>query len=90
MIDSGIPVKKCISSFLIESLLSNVPNSYFTDYTSWNETIKNIIIYLYRDSKENYKEVSKILDLFDDTRKWNIDSVNEFLKQMYKFLGFQK
>jgi hypothetical protein len=88
MINEGVPVKQCISSFLIESLLFNVPDSYFNDYSSWNETVKQIIIYIHNDSKESYREVSNILDLFDDTRKWDIDSVNKFLKQMYDFLGF--
>jgi len=90
MINDGIPVNRCISSFLIESLLFNVPDNYFNDYSSWNETIKQIIIYVHNDSKESYKEVSNILNLFDDTRKWDIDSVDKFLKQMYDFLGFNK
>jgi len=88
MIQDDIPVKKCISSFLIESLLFNVPDLKFYNDELWNSKIKNIIIYLYNDNKKNYVEVSNRLKLFDDTRKWDIDSVDKFLKQMYNFLGY--
>jgi hypothetical protein len=50
-----------------------------------------IIVYqkfLQDANKENYVEVSNRLKLFDDTRKWDIDSVDKFLKQMYNFLGY--
>ena len=88
MIQEGIPVKKCISSFLIESLLFNVSNNYFSCDEPWNSKIQNIIAYIHNDKKENYVEVSNRLKLFDDTKKWNIESVDKFLKQMYKFLGY--
>lgn len=89
MIQDGIPVKKCISSFLIESLLFNVNDSQFTYDEPWNNKIKDIIKYLQDNNKSNYTEVSGKLDLFDDTRKWNVNSVDEFLKQIYKFLEYK-
>ena len=89
MMQNDIPVKKCISSFLIESLLFNVDDFQFTHDEPWNNKIKDIIKYLQDDDKSNYTEVSGKLDLFDDTRKWNIDSVDKFLKQMYNFLGYK-
>jgi hypothetical protein len=88
MIQDDIPVKKCISSFLIESLLFNVPDSIFYNDELWNDKIKNIILYLYNDDELNYVEVSERLKLFDDTRKWDIESVKQFLKQMYTFLEY--
>ncbi len=88
MIQEGIPVKKCISSFLIESLLFNVDDFQFTHNEPWNNKIKDIIKYLLDADKSDYTEVSGKLDLFDNTRKWDIESVNKFLKQMYKFLGY--
>ena len=89
MIQEGIPVKKCISSFLIESLLFNVDDFQFTYDEPWNNKIKDIIKYLQDDNKSNYTEVSEKLDLFDSTRKWDIDSVDKFLKQMYSFLEYK-
>jgi hypothetical protein len=88
MIQEGIPVKKCISSFLIESLLFNVDDFQFTHNEPWNNKIKDIIKYLLDADKSDYTEVSGKLDLFDNTRKWDIESVDKFLKQMYKFLGY--
>lgn len=89
MIQDNIPVKKCISSFLIESLLFNVEDCQFTYDEPWNNKIKDIIKYLQDNDKLNYTEVSGKLNLFDDTRKWDIDSVDKFLKQMYNFLGYK-
>lgn len=88
MIQEDIPVKKCISSFLIESLLFNVDDFQFTYDEPWNNKIKDIIKYLLDADKSDYTEVSGKLDLFDNTRKWDIESVNKFLKQMYNFLGY--
>lgn len=89
MIQDDIPVKKCISSFLIESLLFNVDDFQFAYDEPWNNKMKDIIKYLLDENKSNYTEVSGKLDLFDDTRKWDIDSVDKFLKQMYNFLGYK-
>lgn len=89
MIQDGVQVKKCISSFLIESLLFNVDDLQFIHDESWNNKIKDIIKYLQDNDKLDYTEVSGKLDLFDDTRKWDIDSVDKFLKQMYNFLGYK-
>ena len=61
----------------------------FTYDEPWNNKIKDIIKYLQDDNKSNYAEVSEKLDLFDSTRKWDIDSVDEFLKQMYSFLEYK-
>lgn len=94
MIDDGIPVNDGISSFLIECLLWNVPDSYFNNYDTWTERIREVIIYLYGKTKtesecSEWCEVSEMLYLFRGNRKWNVKMVNEFLVQMWNYLEFK-
>lgn len=93
MIDEGEPVNKGITSFLIECLLWNTPNSIFNDYDTWAERIKQAITYLYNKTKnendcKDWVEVSEMLYLFHSGRKWNVKMINDFLNQMWNYLGF--
>lgn len=81
-----------ITSFLIECLVWNVPNTYITGYYTWNETIKQAISYLYtkidNDQHKEWGEVSEHLYLFHPGRKWTADKVKSFLADMYNYLGY--
>jgi len=93
MIDDGEPVNKGISSFLIECLLWNTPNTIFNDYSNWTERTKQAITYLYNKTKDEkdckeWGEVSEILYLFHSSKKWNVKMVNDYLLQMWKYLEF--
>lgn len=92
MIKDGVSVNSCITSFLIECLVWNVPDMIITNYSSWEETIKEAIIYLYNNiekSEKKWEEVSRIFWLFHSQRKWNIPSVKFYLKQMWDYLNFR-
>ena len=93
MIDDGEPVNKGITSFLIECLLWNTPNSIFNDYDTWTERLKQAIIHLYNKTEdekncEKWVEVSEMFYLFHSERKWNVKMTNDFLKQMWNYLEF--
>lgn len=93
MIDDGWSVNGGISSFLIECLLYNTPNRIFNGNDTYGEQLKQVIIYLYQQTKpgreaSNWKEVSGMLDLFDTTRKWNMSMVHKFLEQVWKIVKF--
>lgn len=93
MIDDGLPVSKNIRSFLIEGLLWNVPDSEFNKSTTWNDLLKNTIISLYNNTKEeetckDWGEVSEYFYLFHSSRKWNRADTNAFLVQMWNYLGY--
>lgn len=81
-----------ISSFLIECLTWNVPNDIIMNNLTWEETIKETIIYLWNILKDNkcvnLREVSGYLYLFDSSRKWTISETQCFLKDMYNYLEF--
>jgi len=93
MIDDGEPVNKGVTSFLIECLLWNTPNSTFNDYDTWTKRIKQAIIYLYDKTKDEkdckeWGEVSEMLYLFHSGRKWDVKMTNNFLKQMWNYIEF--
>ncbi len=93
MIDDGEPVNKGITSFLIECLLWNTPNSIFNDYDTWTERLKQAIIHLYNKTEDEknckkWGEVSEMFYLFHSERKWNVKMTNDFLKQMWNYLEF--
>ncbi len=90
MITDGESVDTGISSFLIECLLWNTPNNYFNDNESNSERVKETIIYLFNETKDNdcskWTEVSGMLYLFRSDKKWNVSMVNNFLKQVWNYL----
>lgn len=93
MIDDGEPVNKSITSFLIECLLWNTPNSIFDDYDTWTERLKQAIIHLYNKTEDEkdckkWGEVSEKFYLFHSGRKWNVKMTNNFLNQMWNYLEF--
>jgi len=91
MIDKRIITDDKISSFLIESLIYNVPNDIITYSYAWNQKVKEIIYYLYNEIKINYGkfvEVSECNYLFHEERKWTPYDVKKFLFQMWNYLGF--
>ncbi len=91
MVDEGIIDKDIISSFLVECLVWNVPNSYITDYSTWNETLQRTIAYLYtkinKGEHSDWGEVSEHLYLFIN-RKWTDNDVKQFLLEAWGYLEF--
>jgi len=94
MIEDGLPVSGNIRSFLIESLLWNVPDIIFNNANSWNDTLRNTIISLYNNTKteegcNTWGEVSEQFYLFHSGRKWNREDTNAFLIQMWNYLEYK-
>jgi hypothetical protein len=80
-----------ITSFLLECLAWNVPNHIFNDAKSWTEMIRQSIIYLYNQTKEEvscseWGEVSELLYLYRGKRKWTVKDVNQFMINLWQYL----
>lgn len=93
MKEDGIAVSENISSFLLECLVYNLPNSTFNDFDTWNDRVKQAIIHLWNKTKEletcnKWVEVSGRFYLFHSGRKWNHTDVNVFLKQMWNYFEY--
>lgn len=95
MIDDGTTVPDGITSFLMECLVWNVPNHVLNGSSSWTERLRAAVTYLYQqtltdDKCEEWGEVSELLYLFRGGRKWTRQMVNEYLVQMWQYMGFEK
>lgn len=93
MIEDGENVSDNITSFLLECLVWNVPNRIFNNYDTWADRLKQSIIYLYENTKEQdscdeWGEVSELLYLFRGVRKWSREDVNQYLVQIWNYLEF--
>lgn len=88
MIDYGYTSASNVSSFGLESLLWNIPNSNFTKYSIFRYGFDEIVDYLYnnQDLIDSYKEVNGIKSLcqsFSD--EGNFKSFICDLKQFYEY-----
>lgn len=86
-----------VTSFLIESLVYNFPNSNFLvneDTYDWNTIVRSFIIKFWNDSKEDsdtwdsWTEVSGLLPLMSN-HKWGRGDVNEFMYYLWNFLEYK-
>lgn len=93
MRDDGIAVSDNITSFLIECLVWNVPNSKIDNYYSWTDRLKQSIIHIYEQTKEQetcdeWGEVSELLYLWRGNRKWSRTDVNEYMMQLWNYMEY--
>ena len=93
MLEDGLQVSANVTSFLLECLVWNVPNQIFNNFLTWTDRLRESVIYLYNETKEestckNWGEVSELLYLFYQGRKWSRENVNNYLVQMWKYLEF--
>lgn len=93
MKDDGVNVSDNITSFLMECLVWNIPNSKIDNYNSWTERLKESIIYLYEQTKDQetcdeWGEVSELLYLWRGNRKWSRTDVNEYMVQLWNYLEY--
>ncbi len=91
MVSEGIINGEIITSFLVECLVWNIPNSFIMKNDNWTDTLQDSIAYLWKamdDGKaDDWCEVSERLYLFK-LRKWTLQDAKGFLGKMYKYLEF--
>jgi signal recognition particle GTPase len=92
MIDDGENVSDNITSFLLECLVWNVPNRIMNDNDSWTDRLKDSIVYIYEQTKDEetckeWGEVSELLYLFVG-RKWTYQDVNSYMVLLWNHLEY--
>lgn len=78
-----------MSSFLLESLVWNVPNDMFVE--SYITTVRSALIHLYNNTAKyencsEWGEVNELKYLFRGSHPWTYQQVNTFLAAMWAFL----
>ncbi len=91
LIDGGVIEEKFMSSFFIESLVYNVPDSNFNQY-NYTQTLKNVITTIYNDMDNSikvneYVEVSKLMYLFKGSDRSASDA-KDFMLKCWNYAGF--
>lgn len=93
MVDEGLIDGDKITSFLVECLIWNVPNTTITGYNTWASTVQNTIAYLWNAIKNGehteWGEVSEYIYLFHSRRKWTATETKDFLYDMYNYMEFE-
>lgn len=89
MQDNQVPINSKISSFLLECLVWNCPNSIFSN-NSWRDMLQGAIYHIWNNTMthelcKEWGEVSELLYLFHSERKWTYADVNECMQQMYNY-----
>jgi signal recognition particle GTPase len=92
MIDDGENVSDNITSFLLECLVWNVPNRIMNENDSWTDRLKESIVYIYEQTKDEetckeWGEVSELLYLFVG-RKWTYQDVNSYMVLLWNHLEY--
>lgn len=92
MQDKGIATAHDIASFMLESLVWNVPNHQLGN-ESYSDDVKNTIIYCYQQTKSKdvatgLMEVNNLKPLFSDAQEWTHEKANAFLVSAWSFVGF--
>ena len=92
MVDDGMTNGDKITSFLVECLVWNISDATITGYSSWTETVKQAIKYLYNaiedDKHKEWGEVSELLYLFHNGRKWTEQDAMQWLYDVWNYLGY--
>lgn len=93
MVEDGKSVSGNITSFLLECLLWNVPNRIFNNYETWQDRLRESIVFLWQSTKteedcKNWCEVSDLLYLFHSGRKWSRQDVNTYLLNLWRYLEY--
>jgi len=78
-----------MSSFLLESLVWNVPNPVFVE--SYTQTVRAALIHLHQNTStfetcSEWGEVNELKYLFRSSQPWTYQQVNTFLAAMWTFL----
>jgi len=91
LIDEGRISDKLASSFFIECLVYNVPNDNFKS-GNYAETLKNVIIKIYEDMKNNadYTEVNELLWLFSNRNPRSRTDALDFMQHCWGYMGYSK
>lgn len=93
MNDVGVQAAEDIPSFLIESLVFNVPDHSFGGPTFYLE-LKLVLGWLFNNTMlgkncDHWTEANKIKPLFGDDQKWTQEQVHAFISAAWDHVGFE-
>lgn len=93
MFDNNFHEANPIPGFLLECLVWNVPNNYFSN-AAYISIVKNCLVFLFNntikyDTCSEWGEVSELKYLFRPTQKWTWQQTHSFLSKAWDYIGFE-
>lgn len=87
MVEAG--ASPVVASFLMESMIWNVPNSVFNDYFTWQDRLKSALIHIYNASdRATWLEANNIKFLFHSSQKWTEAEAISFIENAWRYLEY--
>jgi hypothetical protein len=94
MVSAG--VVEVVPSFLIESLVWNIPNGHFNSNDTWTERVRDVLAVIFAKTKgteaasepDRWLEANNVKFLFDPSQGWNREQANNFALQAWSYLEF--
>lgn len=93
MEDDGVAAASPICSFLIESLVWNVPNDQFGNQ-QYTTDLRNVLVYLWNGTEgpggcDGWAEVNDLNYLIQPAQSWTRQDVRAFIQGAWNYLGFR-
>lgn len=93
MSSKGIESAKKNPSFLVECLVWNTPNEYFSKST-YKAIVRSILAHLFNNTISNEKckewgEVSELKYLFRSSQPWNRLGAHRFISDAWDYIGYE-
>lgn len=93
MSNNGISIAKQTSSFLIECLVWNVPNTHFT-YATYTSIVRAVLAVLFNNTISDEKcsewgEVSELKYIFRGSQPWTRQQANNFISAAWAYVGYE-
>jgi len=93
MADLGYSSAKRTPGFLIECMVSNVPDVYFQG-TSFVDVIREVLVILFNETRLDetcidWREVSNLKYLFQDEQPWSRVQAHQFISDAWDYIGYE-
>ncbi len=93
MEDQGVKAASGIGSFLIESLVWNVPKEAFL-HDTYTADVQYVLAHAFNNTRKDedcsdWREVNKIKYLFHAAQPWTREQVHTFLSAAWDYVGFE-
>lgn len=91
--DDRVAIADKVPSFLVESLVWNVPDSDFNKYTH-ADRVRAVLYHIYNHTRPNddcskWTEVNDVKYLFYWTQPWTAAQANEFVVAVWNYIGYK-
>lgn len=85
MVDANII--PAVPSFLMESMVWNIPNHIFNQYETWQDRLDQALIHMRDADRKDWLEVNNIKFLFRKSQKWSEEEAHSFVLRAINYVG---